>query len=318
MKKAKQYLGLFLLAGLILAISNPKVSAQNKHKKGACTFLTEEQQKQATEIKAKYHKDLNYLHNKLNELHAKEKTLIQVDNPSLKQLYSNIEAKTEIHNKIAKTKAKMHIELRNIMTEEQRLMLGSGMGKKMMCQKAMKKHQMCGSKHGKHHMHKGCSGDCSSCKGVKGKSHCNTHAHKGMHKKGDCNCDTHAHKGMHPKGDCHKKGHIRKGKCCGSACKMNFTEEQEAEFKKLKVEKLKVVNPLKNKLNELRAKKQTLMSANKINNRDVNKIIDQMTNIKEDIAKANMKYKVAKTKLLTEEQKMMLNKRMQHKKYHRR
>ncbi len=323
MKRAKQYLGLFLLAGLILAISNPTASAQNRNKKGACKFLTEEQQKQATDIKAKYQKDITYLHNKLNELSAKEKTLVQVDNPSLKQIYSNIEAKTELHNKIAKTKAKMHIELRNIMTEEQRLIMGSGMGKKMSCKegmhRGMRKHNMRGNRNGRHQMNKGCTGDCASCKTVKGNHNRGIHANKEMHKIANCNS---CGEGQRMQQRCNKgnfHGNFKNNKKgnCGAECRMNLTEEQQASLKKLRLEKLKTVTPLKNKLNELRARKHTLMSANQINNREVNKIIDQMADIKEDIAKANIKQKIEMRKLLTEEQKAMFGKGMHRNKCNR-
>ena len=97
---------------------------------------------------------------------------------------------------------------------------------------------------------------------------------------------------------------------------MNLTEEQQEAFKNLRLEKLKTVNPLKNKLNELRAKKHSLMSAEKISNNEVNNIIDEMSNIKEQIAKANIKQRVEMKKLLTEEQKMMFDKKMHARRCH--
>lgn len=310
MKRAKKYFALFLLAGLIFMISNPSVSAQNRQRKDGCKFLTEEQQGQAKVIKAKYHKDLTYFQNKLNELNAQQKTLIQVDKPNLKSLYANIEAKTELQNKIAKTRTKMHIELRSIMTEEQRLMMGSGMGKKMMARRGMHKRMgnknMCGANKGRHQMHRGQKqGNCNGCSGKEGIK---------MHKKGDCNSYGKGHhKGMHQRGErsnCHGDiKHNKKG-TCGSGCKMNLTEEQQATFKNLRLEKLRTVNPLKNNLKELQAKKHTLMTAEKINSREIYKIIDQMSDIKEKIAKANIKQKIEMRKHLTEEQKLMFNKNM--------
>lgn len=311
MKRAKKYFGLFLLAGLILMVSNPSASAQDRQRKDGCKFLTEEQQEQAKTIRAKYQKDLTYLHNKLNELAAKQKTLIQVDKPNLKSLYANIEAKTDLHNKIAKTRTKMHIELRSIMTEEQRLMMGSGMGKKMMARRGMRgRHQMHrGHKHGNH---KGChtkagkrmhrNDDCDGC-GKEGR--------KGNYRNNDCNSCNNKGQKMHQRGMHGKcQENMRKGACGTSGCMINLTEEQQAAFKNIRLEKLKTVNPLKNKLKELQAKKHTLMSAEKINSRDINKIIDQMSNIKENIAKANIKQRIEMRKHLTAEQKMMFDKKM--------
>jgi len=303
MKRAKKYFGLFLLAGLIFMISNPTVSAQNRQRKEGCKFLTEKQQEQVIKIKAKYQKDLTYYINKLNELSAKQKTLIQVDKPNLKNIYSNIEAKTELQSKIAKTRTKMHIEMKSIMTEEQRLMMGSRMGKGMMMHKG----------HEKHHMHKGYrKGNCNSCA---------RDGNKRMYRKGDCNyCNKDGRRGMYRKGDrgtYQGKGNFRnhnKGCHANAKCVMNLTEKQQEAFKNLRLEKLKTVNPLKNKLNELRAKKHSLMSAEKINSKEVNKIIDSMSNIKEKIAKANIKQKIEMRKLLTEEQKMMFDRKMHSKK----
>ena len=331
MKRAKKYFGLFLLAGLIFMISNPTVSAQNRQRKEGCRFLTEKQQEQAKEIRGKYQKDLTYLDNKLNELMAKQKTLIQVDKPNLKDLYANIEAKTELQKKIARTRTKMHIEMRSIMTEEQRLMMGSRMGKGAMMHRGMGGKHFCGKGQGRHHMNQGYGkGDCQGC---------NKEVNKGMHRRGDCSSyGKESHRGMHKKGNranCqgkgnrefrgHDKGNFNgqgkgnfsgQGKGLNANCIMNLTEEQQEAFKNLRLEKLKTVNPLKNKLNELRAKKHSLMSAEKISNNEVNSITDEMSNIKEQIAKANIKQRVEMKKLLTEEQKMMFDKKMHTRRCH--
>jgi Spy/CpxP family protein refolding chaperone len=320
MKRAKKYFGLFLLAGLIFMISNPNVSAQNRQRRENCKFLTEKQQEQVKKIKAKYQKDLTYYNNKLNELNAKQKTLIQVDKPSLKNLHTNIEARTELQNKIAKTRTKMHIEIRNLMTEEQRLMMGARMGKRAMkhrgiMHRGMGNKSCCGKGHGRHHIHKGYGKD--GCHG------CNNGDNKRMHRKGECNsCAKDGHKRMYRKGECTScqgKGNFRaqhKGYRANGKCVMNLTEKQQEAFKNLRLEKLKTVNPLKNKLNELRATKHSLMSAEKINNREINKVIDNMSDIKEKIAKANIRQRVEMRKLLTEEQKMIFDKKMHGRRCH--
>lgn len=316
MKKASKYFGLFLLSGMIFMVSNLSASAQDGQRKQGCRFLDEGQQEQATAIKAKYQKDLTYFHNKMNELRAQERTLIESENPNLKKLYSNVEAKTELQNKIAKTRTKMHIELRSIMTEEQILMMGSRKGKRVMHRKGGK--NICGIKHRRAHMNRGNCNNCCEHHGMKRRD-----GHKGNNH--DCECNEgrqgkhHGnHEGMHQRGNrgnC--QGNMRKrGRDCGARCDMDLTEEQQAAFKNIRLEKLRIVNPLRNKLRELQAKKHTLMTAEEINNRDINKIIDQMSDIKEEVAKANIKQKVEMRNLLTEEQKLTLNKRMHKRKVH--
>lgn len=81
-----------------------------------------------------------------------------------------------------------------------------------------------------------------------------------------------------------------------------FTEEQQEAIKKIRLESDKEIKPLQNKLNELEARQQTLATADKADMNAIYKNIDEMGNVKTDIAKIHAKQRQDVRKLLTEEQ----------------
>jgi Spy/CpxP family protein refolding chaperone len=64
-----------------------------------------------------------------------------------------------------------------------------------------------------------------------------------------------------------------------------FTEEQKEQIKELRLETAKKIKPLKNELGELMARQQTLTTAEKADLKAINKNIDEMSDIKADMAK---------------------------------
>lgn len=81
-----------------------------------------------------------------------------------------------------------------------------------------------------------------------------------------------------------------------------FTEEQQEAMKKLRLELAKEIKPLKNELNELNARQNTLTTADDANLKDINKNIDKMSDIKTDIQKIMAKQHQQVRSMLTEEQ----------------
>ncbi|MCT4639016.1 MAG: Spy/CpxP family protein refolding chaperone [Bacteroidales bacterium] len=88
---------------------------------------------------------------------------------------------------------------------------------------------------------------------------------------------------------------------------LNLTDQQKEDIKKLRLEHIKDMTPLKNKLNENRAKHRTLMSADKVDMNAINKNIDEFTSIKNKMMKLKAKHKQSVRKLLTEEQRIMFD-----------
>jgi len=65
----------------------------------------------------------------------------------------------------------------------------------------------------------------------------------------------------------------------------NLSEEQQAKMDELRTKHLKEVTPLRNELNEKRARLQTLESAEKIDINAINKTIDEIAQLRANIMK---------------------------------
>jgi Spy/CpxP family protein refolding chaperone len=104
------------------------------------------------------------------------------------------------------------------------------------------------------------------------------------------------------------------------SCQMipDLTEEQETKMKALRLKQTKEMTAFKNQMNELRAKKQTLMSADDSDLKEVNAVIDQMTDIHNKMMKASAKHHKVVRNLLTDEQKIIFDSKPMHRKGHAR
>lgn len=83
-----------------------------------------------------------------------------------------------------------------------------------------------------------------------------------------------------------------------------FTEEQQEKIKELRLESSKEIQPLRNELNELRAKQQTLTSAEKADLNAINKNIDQMADVQAKIQKIQAKQQQEIRSMLDDEQRI--------------
>ena len=81
-----------------------------------------------------------------------------------------------------------------------------------------------------------------------------------------------------------------------------FTTEQKEKMKELRLETAKQIKPLKNELNEVNARQQTLSTADKADMKAINTNIDKMSSIKADIAKIMAAQHQEVRGMLTEEQ----------------
>ena len=81
-----------------------------------------------------------------------------------------------------------------------------------------------------------------------------------------------------------------------------FSEEQQAKIKELRLETAKQIKPLRNELNELEARQQTLTTTNKADMGAINSNIDKMGKVKADIEKIRAKQHQEIRAMLSEEQ----------------
>lgn len=104
--------------------------------------------------------------------------------------------------------------------------------------------------------------------------------------------------------DCHKgvKGH--KGEM---SFLPDLTDKQKEEMKTLRTAHMKEMLPLKNELNEERAKLQTLTTAEKVDMNAVNAQIDKMSAIKTKLAKKRQAHKQSIRNILTDEQRVIFD-----------
>jgi len=83
--------------------------------------LTADQQKQMKDLKLKLDKDILPLRTDLMKTRGELRILKAEDKPNLKAIYSKIDEITALKAKIMKLKAKHQLDVKNILTEEQRL-----------------------------------------------------------------------------------------------------------------------------------------------------------------------------------------------------
>lgn len=89
-----------------------------------------------------------------------------------------------------------------------------------------------------------------------------------------------------------------------------LTDEQKEAVKKIRMETAKEVKPLKNQLRELQAHQQTLATAENADMKAIYKNIDKMSGVKAEIAKIMAKQRQEVRSLLTDEQRLKMDQRM--------
>lgn len=109
-------------------------------------------------------------------------------------------------------------------------------------------------------------------------------------------------------------GPYGQGKASMSAhLSLDLTTEQEEAMKSLRTENYKTMKPLKNKMAELKAREKTLMSEETVDLKAVNKVIDDQTDLMNQMRKIQATHKVEVKEILTDEQEMKLEQRSQFK-----
>lgn len=92
-----------------------------------------------------------------------------------------------------------------------------------------------------------------------------------------------------------------------------FTEEQQEKLKELRLESTKEIQPLRNELNELRAKQRTLTTAEKADIKAIDNNIEKMADVQVQIQKIRAKEHQKIRSMLSDEQRIkfdeMRNKR---------
>ena len=77
---------------------------------------------------------------------------------------------------------------------------------------------------------------------------------------------------------------------------LDLTEEQEEAMTTLRTENHKTMTPLKNKMAELKAKERTLLSEESADMKAINKLIDEQTDLMNQIMKLDQRRKFSRNK----------------------
>lgn len=89
----------------------------------------------------------------------------------------------------------------------------------------------------------------------------------------------------------------------------DLTEDQHNKIEALRLEQMKTRTAFRNQENELMAKKQTLMASDNVDMKEINTVIDQMTDIHNKMMKTSAKHHQDVRSLLTDEQKVIFDSR---------
>lgn len=87
--------------------------------------LTEDQQTKIEAHRLKHMKEINDFRNQKNELQAKKHTLMTSDNVTMNEINSVIDKLTSLQNKMMKSSAKHRRDIRDLLTEDQKVYFDS-------------------------------------------------------------------------------------------------------------------------------------------------------------------------------------------------
>ncbi len=88
---------------------------------------------------------------------------------------------------------------------------------------------------------------------------------------------------------------------------LNLTEEQQLKFNELRTRNMKEMLPLNNQMQEKRARLRTLTTAEVVNQKEIDKLIDEMTADNAKQMKMRVKHQQEIRSLLTEEQRVIFD-----------
>jgi Spy/CpxP family protein refolding chaperone len=91
--------------------------------------MTDEQAEQIKKLRLAHYKEVQPLRDQMSELAIKHRNLMRAENVDTKAINAGIDEKTNIMNKLMKKQAEFRAEFRNLLTDEQKMVLdNSGRG----------------------------------------------------------------------------------------------------------------------------------------------------------------------------------------------
>lgn len=87
----------------------------------------------------------------------------------------------------------------------------------------------------------------------------------------------------------------------------DLTDQQRDQIKTLRVEHMKVMQPLRNQMAEKKARLNTLTTAEKVNMNEINKVIDDIGKMQTQMMKLKEQHHQDVRKLLTDDQRLFFD-----------
>jgi hypothetical protein len=119
---------LLLSTSSLLAQQGPNHSMMKGKRDGAqmgnmsrIPNLSEEQKSMIKELHIAHYKETQPIKNQLQELKARQKSLSTADKPDIKAINANIDDITKLQNKLMKSRAAMHQQVRALLNDEQKM-----------------------------------------------------------------------------------------------------------------------------------------------------------------------------------------------------
>jgi hypothetical protein len=136
--KTKHFISLTIIALMLFGATS--IFAQPGHESNRDNGIkfTDDQKAKIKEIRMASYKEMKALRNQLGELKAKEQTLTTADKADMNAINANIDEITKVQNKMMKIKASNLQQIRNLLTDEQKMIFDShGMDKGMWHKRSM-------------------------------------------------------------------------------------------------------------------------------------------------------------------------------------
>lgn len=274
MKNIKRNVVIIGVAGLMMCLGTSNLNAQrNMRSKKDCPKgieFSDQQKEQIKESKIEFAKATKDLKNELNELRAKQRTLMSAEKPDLKAINANIDKASDLKNQLRKEQVAMKLDMNSVLTDDQKVMMAN----RPMRNKGMRQ------------AGKGKMGNGQAC--VVGNADC---VNRGF-KKGEGRGNRQG-KGFGAKG-------MQKGKNNNNW--MNFSEEQKAQMKEFRMAHMKESKSLRDEREELQLKQKHLMTSENIDEKLIMENIDRLSGIQNKLDKMKVDHKMEVRKVLTDEQ----------------
>ncbi len=104
---------------------------QGMMRNDSCYFMdmTDKQAEQIKELRLAHYKEVQPLRAQMSELAIKHRNLVMAADVDIKAVNASIDENTELMNKLMKKQAEFRVEFRNLLTDEQKMLLdNSGRG----------------------------------------------------------------------------------------------------------------------------------------------------------------------------------------------